>query len=210
MADRSKTDMCNLALYDIGHTKSINDVDTERSEEARVCKGLFDQVLDEVLEDYPWPEATGRAQPAAIDETTLDLGAVPDGWTYAYALPADCVPNGIRKVYPGVRNPRRDQEVPHAIENDARTGQTIILTDEEDPELLYTRRLTNYAKISPSLARAVSTKLGEYIIPALRKELKLVPVQAQKYERALAKATTSAKRGEMPDEDPDPSWIANR
>jgi hypothetical protein len=45
---------------------------------------------------------------------------------------------------------------------------------------------------------------------ALRKDLKLVPLQEAKAAKALAKALTSTKRGEQPDEDPPPSWIANR
>jgi hypothetical protein len=208
MADRSKTDICNLALFEIGHTKTIDDVDTERSLEAVVCRNLFDQSLDEVLEAGTWPPR--RARPAQLDATTLDLGEVPGGWTYAYALPSDCVPNGLRRIYPGVRNPRSDQETPHAIEWDGATGQFVVLTDDDAPEFLYTPRVTTTAKYAASFARAVAEQLAVYLVPALRKDLKLVPIQEAKAAQAIGKALASTRRGEKPDEDPPPSWIANR
>jgi hypothetical protein len=158
MADRSKTDICNLALFAIGHTKTVADVDTEKSEEAFACKRLFPQALDEVLEAGAWPPR--RTRPAQITATTLDLGEVPAGWTYAYALPADCVPNGLQRIYPGTRNPRSDQETPHAIEWDAATGQFIVLTDDDAPEFLYTPRVETTAKYAASFARAVAERWG--------------------------------------------------
>lgn len=210
MADRSKTDICNLGLFDIGHTKTIGNVDTERSEEAIVCRGLYDQALDEVLEMWAWPFATRRSQPAQLDGTTLDLGAVPDGWTYAYALPDDCVPNGLRRIYPGTRNPRSDEETPHAIEYDGETDQVIVLTDDDAPEFVYTARITNTPKYAASFSRAVAARLGVYLITALRKDLKLVPLQEAKAGKALGEAISSAKRAVMPDQEPAPSWITNR
>jgi hypothetical protein len=120
------------------------------------------------------------------------------------------VPNGLRKIYPGVRNPRSDQETPHAIEWDGRTGQYIVLTDDSAPEFLYTPRVTTTAKYAASLARAIAAQMAVYAIAALRKDLKLVPLQEAKAAQALAKAMTSTKRGEHPDEEPAPSWIANR
>lgn len=208
-AGAAAVDISNLGLFAIGHSKPIAAL-TEKSDQARACARLYPQSLDEVLESFPWPMAMRRARPAQLDPTTLDLGAVPDGWAFAYALPADCVPNGLRKVYPGTRNPRVDQETPHAIEFDGKTNQVIVLTDDDSPEFMYTARPPDSTRFSASFVRAVADALAVELIPALRKDLKLVPTQMQKAALSLAKAQSAAKRGEMPDQVPPPSWIANR
>lgn len=208
-AGLSDVDISNLALLAIGHTKTIAALN-ERSEEARACAEVYPQAVDELLEIFAWPFATRRSQPAQLDATTLDLGAVPSGWSYAYALPADCVPNGLRRVYPGVRAPRADQETPHAIEYDGATDQVVVLTDDSAPEFIYTARIEDTAKFSALFGRAVAEQMATDLIRALRKDLKLLPLQEQKAAAALAKAQAAAKRGEQPDQDPVPSWIANR
>jgi hypothetical protein len=157
MADRrrrtSATSRCSRSA-----TRRPSPTSTPKSEEAFACKRLFPQALDEVLEAGAWPPR--RTRPAQLTATTLDLGEVPAGWTYAYALPADCVPNGLQRIYPGTRNPRSDQETPHAIEWDAATGQFIVLTDDDAPEFLYTPRVETTAKYAASFARAVAERWG--------------------------------------------------
>jgi hypothetical protein len=205
----TKVQICNLALNSIGHTKFIEDLTESRRGD--VCNEVFDACLDEVLEAFEWPFATRHATPAQLDATTLDLGAVPSGWTYAYALPADCVPNGLRRIYPGTRNPRRDQETPFAIEYDGATDQTIVLTDDDAPEFIYTARVTNAALYSGSFGRALSrTGSRSTCVLGLRKDAKLAQ-QAETGVRArLAKAAASAQRSVKPDEPPAPSWIEDR
>lgn len=211
MADGlSKTDISNLALLGIGHTKTVGNIDTERSAEATACKTFFPQALDEVLEVFDWPFARRHTKPAQLDASTLDLGLVPGGWSFAYALPADCVPNGLRKLYPGVRNPRDDQETPFAIEYDGATDQVIVLTDDTAPEMIYTARIGNTQKFSATFARGVAETMGVDLIRALRKDLKLVPEQKQIAAQAIAVAQAAALRGQRPDRDPPPSWMANR
>jgi hypothetical protein len=59
-----------------------------------------------VLSAFAWPFATSRAKPAPIDSTsTLALGAVPSGWLYAYAMPADAL--RVRSIFTALGSCRR-------------------------------------------------------------------------------------------------------
>jgi hypothetical protein len=206
----SDVDICNLALHAIGHTKGIGALTVEDSEEAAACLVQYAQCRDEVLEDAEWPFATRRSAPAALDGTTLDLGAVPDEWTYAFALPADCVPNGLRRISVGVRNLSPGQEPKFVVEYDGTLQSNVVFTDEKTPEFVYTARITNTALFSPAFVRALAARIAVELIPALRKDLSKVDGQWKLYQFWLGKAKSKAKSSEKPDTEPLPPQIAGR
>src|SRR5438128_882361 len=117
----SEVGICNLALLQIGQTSLIQDLG-EDSEAANACNLLYSVNRDETLQEFAWPFAQRRSTPAPLMATTLALGVVPTGWEYAFALPADAVTKGLVAIYPGLSNPRVDQEVPFEIQYDAKLG----------------------------------------------------------------------------------------
>jgi hypothetical protein len=212
--EKAEVEICNLALNGIGHTQFITSLD-EDSVEANVCKLSYPQIRDEALEVLKPSFATRRSRPAALVATTLDLGAVPGGWKYAYALPADCVPNGLREVQSSdgssVRNPRPDQEIPFAIEYDSKTGQVLVLTDQEKAELVYTARLEDATKYTATFLRALAERMGPDLVRGIRKDPRLLQQAAATSASATAAAVSSAGRAEkVSPEDPVPFHIAAR
>lgn len=205
----SEVDICNIALLQIGHTVLIQDL-TEDSEAANACNVLYAQNRDETLQDLAWPFAQRRSLPTALVATTLALGAVPTGWEYAFALPADAVAKGLVAIYPGVSNPRSDQEVQFEIQYDAALGALIVLCHVDAPEFVYTAKVTDPNLFPPSFLRAVAWNLSDDLVLALRKDPKLGQLTAGRYAAALASARRDALVSGRHDLEPVPAHIAAR
>jgi len=206
---KSEVAICNLSLNGIGHTAFISALD-EDSEEANVCQFAYPQARDEELEVQQPSWATRRVRPAPLLATTLDLGEVPGGWTYAYALPADCLPNGLRGIYSGIRAPRDDQQVPFAPEWDEATQQVVILTDQANAELVYTARVEDPTRFPPTFARAIAERMAKDLIRGLRKDLRLLDAQRKISGEASSTAAASEARTERPGPDPEDFITAAR
>lgn len=202
---RSKTDICNMALVQIQHSRLLDDVDTDDSPEADVCKLFYDQDRDEALEAAPWPFATRRYKPAALDATTLDSGAVPSGWSYAYAAPADLIK--LRGIFDTVRNPGLDQQWPFDVHYDANLQANIILTDKAPDasvpvEFIYTARITAEALFPASFARLLALRLAPDLALGIAKDPQLAKGLMGAYEMALGNAVRTALEGVHPDPPP--------
>lgn len=200
--EKGEVTICNLALNAIGVTSYISSL-TEDSDEAKACQIAYPQARDEELEVTSPSWATARDRPAPLDPTTLDLGEVKGGWKYAYALPADCLPNGLRNVYSGVRAPRDDQQIRFAVEYDGATQQVIILTDQENPEFVYTARIEDATRFPATFGRAVAERMAKDLIRGLRKDLKLLEEQRRLSGEASSIAVASAGRAQKQDPEPE-------
>lgn len=194
--------ICNLALNAIGVTAYIAALD-EGSNEANACALAYPQARDEELEVTAPTWATRRARPAQLDPAQLDLGEVSGGWAYAYALPDDALPNGLRSVYGGIRAPRDDEQIRFAVEYDGNTGQAVVLTDEPTPEFVYTARITDPARFPATFARAIAERMAKDLIRGLRKDLRLLEVQRKISGEASGTAVASAGRASNPDPEPE-------
>lgn len=80
----SPTDIANLALSEIG-ARLIASLETENSEEARVCRLHFPQVRDSMLRQHQWNFAIYRADLSKLADAPLD------DWDSAWQMPADSV-----------------------------------------------------------------------------------------------------------------------
>ncbi len=208
MAD-SEAAICNVALARIGHTQFIDTLD-DASTEAEVCKRLYPACRDELLELIDWPFARRRYKPAQILATTLDLAAVPGGWAYAFALPTDGIPNGIRKIGSGLHVEREDQAVPYDIEYDNRTQQNILLIDVATPEVVYTMRLTDTKRFAPTFDSAVAWRLAIDLILPLRKDAVVATRVMAAYDNALNYALALAQSSVRVGVEPKPQHLAAR
>lgn len=87
--------ICNMALRHLGQSTGIVDFNNDASDVADGCRTFYGQVLDEVLESYPWPFATILASPPLV------AGPNPPAtieYACSYRLPPDCVM--LRRILP--------------------------------------------------------------------------------------------------------------
>lgn len=82
----SKTDICNLALIDLG-AKTVSSIDDDDTAEANACSEIWDLLLDDVLGEHKWDFAKKWDALSALSEYDF----VDEAWDYAYQLPADFI-----------------------------------------------------------------------------------------------------------------------
>lgn len=139
---RSSVDICNVALGMVGG-KRIASL-TEDSENARLCNTFYEACVDEVLCMHDWPCAEHTKVVTAdsdYDEDDYDWG-----YEYKYALPSNPYCLHIRKYNDG--------------ETEYKKQGRWLYSDDEDCELIYTKRITDTNEFDPLLADAISTHLA--------------------------------------------------
>ena len=81
----SVVDIVNLALSHLGDTATVASIDPpEGSAQAEHAARFFPFALAAMLEGHPWSFATKRA-------ILAPLNTAPNGWAYAYGVPADAL-----------------------------------------------------------------------------------------------------------------------
>lgn len=136
---QSWTEVCNLALTDLGHQRitSLDDL----TKEASLSKLVYPACRDEVLRLHPWNSASRRA---ALPE----LAAAPAfGYDHQYQLPADCL-----RV---LRLPDAHAETPWKVEG------RVLLTDLGAPlSVQYVTRLDDPGEMDPLLVAAIAARIA--------------------------------------------------
>lgn len=198
----SKTEISNMAISHLGTGKEIIDLDTEKSEEASVCRRFFEIAKDTVLQDCEWPFATKIASLGLIESSPNNE------WDYSYSYPSDCL--NFRKLQSGIRNDTRQSRIPYRIGHG--DSGAIIFTDQEDAIGEYTVKITDTSRFYPDFTLALSLKLAYLIAPRLTKgdpdKMKQQIQSEYLYQLSLAKA--SAFNEEQMDEQVDSQFIRIR
>jgi hypothetical protein len=136
---RSQTSICNLALGKIGASliASVND----GSKNANTCKAFYDEVVDQVLRRAEWNCAMHR-------KTLARLSDAPDfGYTYQYTLPTNPWCLMALEI-----NENRNYEF--------KVEGRRLLTDCDEVNLLYIKRITDPNEFDPLCVDAIATKLA--------------------------------------------------
>lgn len=123
----SKTDVCNLALAELG-ARRISSYDSDTTVEAHACRLHLDHVVDTLLERHQWNFATTRA-------TLAKLAAPGDAeWAETWQLPTDCV-RLIRITTGDTQNPLRDYAIEgrHLLTRGAGSGLRIVYVSNARP-----------------------------------------------------------------------------
>jgi hypothetical protein len=187
----SENDIANKALRHLGVSQSV-DFRTGRSKEDRVVLSVYDDAVDTVLRDAPWPFATELVN-LAQSATAIDS----DEYAYTYAYPADCVM--FRRIVSGLAIPdsRRTQVKYRIIRG------RFILTNQPDAVAEFTFRETDVAVWDADFAEAVSLYVAVLIAPALMKAdtFKLADRALQLYQWRLGLAKANAFNEEVREED---------
>lgn len=195
-------ELCNVALARVGQKRDLlDDFAADTTEAAELCRALYPVARDAILASAPWSFATKRA-------TLADLDDPRSGWAYTYALPTDCLV--ARELYAGSRNPTADERIVFAIEYDATTAKRVLVTDQEDAELVYTAALEAVPLFPPLAQEAIAWRLASDLALALTVKPQVGLAMAQGAARALATAIAADFREGREDLQPDSEFIRER
>lgn len=197
----SEAQICNIALARIG-VKTFITALSDSSAEAEACNILYAPMRDATLEAFPWPFATRRATLAVL------AGVTRSGWSYSYALPTDCI--APRYLYAGERQPAARNRVAFAVEaNDAGDGR-ILITDEQNAELVYTAKVTNPDTFSPLFRDALSWLLAADLALVLVVKPQLEIQCRQRFQMLISQAGAAALRQGQDIPEPESEFITGR
>jgi hypothetical protein len=153
--------ICNMALSHIGAGPLISSIDPpDGSVEAGYCATFYDLARTELLEPGNWAFSLKRAQLAELTNAS-------EAWTYAYALPSDCL-RALRVLSPtiGVTVFTQDEV---SLQPDDRYGAQfdieaqILYSNQTEATLLYARDVTDSARFTASFTSALSYLLASYL-----------------------------------------------
>lgn len=207
----------NFALAHVGSSAAIQNLDTDASNEAIVCRTFYYASRDEVLCEFPWAFATKFAQLSQVGNIYPT-----SEWTYTYRYPADCL--SIRRICSGIRNDSRQSRVSYKISADSQG--LLILTDWQAqaqstanppspmliPDIEYTCRAYDPSQWPSDFIQALSFKLAYYIAPQLGKgdTFNIAPRMMQMYKDAMATAKARNWNEQQPDLEVESEFIRAR
>lgn len=174
--------ICTLGLLKVGETSPVDNLATDTTAQAAICRALYGASRDSLLEMVPWPFATRRAPLALTTATRND-------WTYVYSFPTDCL--APRFLENGLQNAGDDQQIPFEVEDDATDGK-VLVTDLKSATLVYTRAVTETGKFSSLFCEALSWKLAYELCFAIPVKTGFAERMMQGFQGAFATAAASA------------------
>jgi hypothetical protein len=211
--------ICNVALARVGQRQFIDSLD-EDTTPAELCAVLYPAARDSALALCEWPFAT-KSQTLAL------LNYTRSGWAYAYSVPTDMVAsrylfNGVRpgaSLYPYSRSCAAlygfplvgaVEEVPFAIALSDDGKKQILVTDQEDAELVYTSALTVVPVMPQLFQDAVVWALARDLALSLPDKAGLANGFGQQAELAVQRAWAQVMNSQQADPQPDSSFITVR
>jgi hypothetical protein len=160
----SQVGIFNMALGRLGISTVVRTL-AEESTERKICSVWYDQTLDFVQRDFPYPFTT-TAAPLAVSVDTFP------GWTYAYAYPSGCLnihaicdETGLRPTMGyALSFPERlafiQRPVPWKIASATNGVGRVILTDQQNAYAVYTRQYTDTESMPPDFVSTFAWRLA--------------------------------------------------
>ena len=198
----AKVEICNLSLTHLGIGKTIENFDTEKSEEARAFRAVYDIALRKTLRDYNWGFATMITDLALVEEDPNSE------WGYSYRYPVDCI--NMKRILSGKRTDSRKSRVSYKIISDSQG--VLVLTDQENAAMEYIFFADNPFTYPPDFVIAFSYYLAHLASAriTLGDQFKLGD---RAYKLYLVELSTAASRNfneQQPDIEPDSEFITER
>lgn len=153
----SNTEILNLALGHLASGKEVGNMETEKSNEARIGRRFYDIALDVLVKEHSWGFLT-KITTLALVESEPNTE-----WGYSYRKPSDC--ESMRRILSGIRNDSRETRVPYKTAQDS--SGILIFTDEDDAQLEYTIKATNPQLFTADFTLTFSYLLASLIAPNL-------------------------------------------
>lgn len=149
----STVDICNLALMHIGANTTISSL-SEQSAEARACARIFDTARDATLRDHNWNFATRHI-------TLADIGSPPEGWSYRYQYPNDCIK--AISITQSQRNPSAQKPLSFRVIAQENLDRKAIICNMSPATLEYVAKVTNPENFDPLFVDALSLRVASMI-----------------------------------------------
>ena len=198
----SKVTVANMALSHIG-TKSRIESLTELSNEANAINLWWDFALSECLEAYDWSFARTRTPQG--NSLALDGDVPPDEWMFRYQYPSDCIK--ARHIW-NPDGPQADA-VPFELELNSKNVRTI-LTNMENPILVYTKLVTDVTLFIPIFISMLSRAIASHIAFTLTAQQKIVDAQVTQFAALLRAAPAVDANERVPPPPREAEWIRGR
>jgi len=170
----SKTEVCNLALTQIGDMR-INAYEDEDDLNARLCRDNYDQCRDQLLRSALWSFAITRA-------TLAQHGTSPAfGEEHYYVLPSDYLRMvSSNDLYPAV--------MPDDYRIEMIDNTKVLVTDQDSVVIRYVYRNDTPATYDALFVRALSTTLAASLAYTITGDARLAEMLLVKSDREVAKA----------------------
>lgn len=174
----STVDLANQALAYLKRD-TIRDLDGT-SPEALHSKVHMQATIEEVIEEYDWPQCRVIKNLIAVDVEDLRE------WTYAYAVPPDAV------IIWRIGNLKGDvlTEFEIGMSPVPETDTTYIFTDSATAAIRYGSRNATLSRFSPQTINLMAIKLASKICMPLTKDKALLQFLTKEYERVASKVKT--------------------
>ena len=198
----SKTEILNMALGHLAISTTVGDIETEKSEAARVGRRFYDLALKEVTEACPWPFLS------VITALALVASEPNTEWAFSYRYPVDCA--GVVRILSGIRNDNRQTRAPYKMSHDSE-GR-LIFSDIENAEIEYTANAA-MPQIYPSgFTMAFSFYLAGLIAPSLTggDPAKLRESAFKAFEYTVAKAKAKGFNEQQDEEEVESEFVRGR
>lgn len=189
----SKTDICNMALAYIGHSRPIASL-AEGTTESRMCDTFYEIARKSLLMEYPWSFAKKSyillSLAGTTDTTTLVFTPeTNEKYSYVYKFPNDALrilsiksgnePDGINNNY----------EITYALGVDTESRHTKrIVCDIASARAEYIYDLQDADAYTPTFADALAWKIAAMIGVSMSKDVKVAQNAAQMQQSAIEKA----------------------
>ncbi len=161
MSGISKVKIANIALTKLG-AKRITSFDDD-TVPARAVNAVYDEILDEVLEEHLWTFAQKRAILALKTETPL---WTEDFVTLVYAKPTDMIKLNFESVAGAI----------------VKVEENGILSNTAELKIIYTARITDPAKYGSQFVMALATRLASELAFPLTSSVKAGQTLLADYE----------------------------
>ena len=170
--------ICNQALGKIGISQFIADLDTEQSNEARVCRVFYEVARDRVLSAMPWGFARRTA-------ALQDIGTPPAGWLYRYRYPNDCL-KARKVIETGATIEGLGAD--YSIVEDEASGGRAICSNTYPASLVYTARIVNVNLFTQAFIDTLSWSLAADIAAPLSAATGMSQAASQAYTAMLTQS----------------------
>ena len=193
----SNVQIAKLALQHIGDRWDITALD-DASPEAEQVSLIFDDTRDALLWAHPWGFAKKFTSPAALS------GTVPGNWDYMYTYMTDAL------TVRGIIDPTKENlTIKFEVARNS-SGAKVILTNQEDPEFVYTQAITDPNEFDPQFVLAFSYMLASRLAIPLTGDGSIAQAMLQQALISVGAAEeTDSNEGVEPDK-PEASWITAR
>jgi hypothetical protein len=181
----SDVDICNMALSHLGADATVASISPpDGSAEAGHCARFYPIARRILIDAHSWTWAKTRATLAEVTNPSTV-------WTYAYALPSNCI-RPLRVLQLSALSALVTTE-PTILSLLDERGSTqfdiesgVLLTHEPEAVLLYRRDVTDSSRFPPLATSALSLLLASYLAGPIIKGLEGANIGGKLRDQAMA------------------------